>query len=139
MLESLTGFSFPRAPGLCTRYATQITVSRGPQEAVKISIIPRPHADPALKDKLKRFRRRVPAIEGATYAHVFEEVSGNVQPIFDFLTDPDEANAAMGIRKVGETDLDSGLTTFSEDTLKIEITRPSVCYLLCVPHGLLKY
>lgn len=35
----------------------------------------------------------------------------------------------MGIRKIGETDDDSGLTTFSEDTLKIEITRPSVCYL----------
>ncbi|KAI8945910.1 P-loop containing nucleoside triphosphate hydrolase protein [Xylaria longipes] len=25
LLESLTGFAFPRAPGLCTRYATQIT------------------------------------------------------------------------------------------------------------------
>ena len=78
MLESLTGFSFPRAPGLCTRYATQITVRRGDQEGVKISIIPRPHAESALKEKLKKFRRRVPVIEGATFAQVFEEVSRNV-------------------------------------------------------------
>ena len=77
MLESLTGFSFPRAPGLGTRYLTQITGRRGPQESVKISIIPRPHAEPALKEKLKKFRRRVPVIEGANFAQVFEEVRRN--------------------------------------------------------------
>ena len=58
-------------------------------------------------------------------------------PFFYHLTDPDKANITMGIRKIGETDVDSGLTTFSEDTLKIDITRLSVCYLHYVVHNLL--
>lgn len=37
VLESLTGFSFPRAAGLCTRYATQITCCHDPVKGVNIS------------------------------------------------------------------------------------------------------
>lgn len=78
VLESLTGFSFPRAAGLCTRYATQITCRREPQRSVTISIIPRPDADDAAKARLRKFRRSVVAISGAGFVEVFEEVSTSV-------------------------------------------------------------
>ncbi|KAK8038602.1 hypothetical protein PG993_007013 [Apiospora rasikravindrae] len=42
VLESVTGFSFPRAAGLCTRYATQITCRRAAEKRIFISIIPPP-------------------------------------------------------------------------------------------------
>lgn len=74
VLESLTGFSFPRAAGLCTRYATQITYCREPESSIHISIIPRPDAGDALKERLAKFQRRVASLDDATLAGVFEEV-----------------------------------------------------------------
>lgn len=74
VLESLTGFSFPRAAGLCTRYATQITCSRGPSQAVSISIIPRPDADDELKAKLLAFHRSFTTLDDDGLAKIFTEV-----------------------------------------------------------------
>ncbi|KAH0421177.1 interferon-induced GTP-binding protein Mx1 [Colletotrichum camelliae] len=81
VLESLTGFSFPRAAGLCTRYVTQITCRRGPEKGIIVSVIPRPDADETLKFKLLQFKRHLSSIDGSDLASVFEE-----------------ANIAMGIR-----------------------------------------
>lgn len=75
MLESLTGFSFPRASGLCTRYATQITCRREPQEYTDISIIPRPSADPAEQERLKAFSKRVQGNHAGELADYFEQAS----------------------------------------------------------------
>ena len=75
VLESLTGFSFPRATGLCTRYATQITCCRETQKSVIISIIPRPDADEALKVRLLQFQRFITETDNVELASVFEEVS----------------------------------------------------------------
>lgn len=115
VLESLTGFSFPRAAGLCTRYATQITCRREPRRSVSITIMPRPNANDVLKQRLKRFRRYVDvdAIDGQDLASIFEE-----------------ASLAMGIRSGAgvsddeEEDEDYDLITFSEDILKIEVSGP---------------
>lgn len=74
VLESVTGFSFPRAAGLCTRYATQITCRREVQKGVAISIIPRPSATTAEKEDLKQFHRFVTDLSGCDLAEVFEEV-----------------------------------------------------------------
>lgn len=109
VLESLTGFSFPRAAGLCTRYATQITCRREPQRSVSITIIPRPDADDSVKQRLREFHRDLDEMDSQDLAKIFED-----------------ANQAMGIRSgaspVGLTDDDS--ITFSEDILKIEINGP---------------
>ncbi|KAK8172501.1 P-loop containing nucleoside triphosphate hydrolase protein [Phyllosticta citrichinensis] len=75
VLESLTGFSFPRAPGLCTRYATQITCCREAESGVRVTIIPRPDADETLKTKLLQFKRHLSSIDGNNLANVFEEFS----------------------------------------------------------------
>lgn len=75
VLESLTSFSFPRASGLCTRYATQITCRRESQIGVTVSIIPRPGADDALKTRLRAFRRTMDTLDGHELTQIFEEVS----------------------------------------------------------------
>lgn len=74
VLESLTGFSFPRAAGLCTRYATQITCCREPVPSIQVSIIPRPDADDALKERLVKFQRSVESLDNDALAGVFKEV-----------------------------------------------------------------
>ncbi|KAJ4389660.1 hypothetical protein N0V93_007132 [Gnomoniopsis smithogilvyi] len=108
VLESLTGFCFPRASGLCTRYATQITCRREPHSSVTVGIIPRPDADDSLKTKLRAFRRSADMIKGTGLGEIFEE-----------------ANLAMGIRSIDDTsNVENGLLTFSEDILKIEINGP---------------
>ncbi|KUI54190.1 Interferon-induced GTP-binding protein Mx1 [Cytospora mali] len=109
VLESLTGFSFPRAAGLCTRYATQITCRRELQRSVSITIIPRPDANDFVKQRLRKFHRYVDAIDGQDFAEIFGE-----------------ANYAMGIRSGAglDKDEDEDLITFSEDILKIEISGP---------------
>lgn len=109
VLESLTGFSFPRATGLCTRYATQITCRREPKRSVSITIIPRPDANDILKQRLRKFHRCLDEMNAQDLAGIFED-----------------ANHAMGIRSgVEPTDgSDNGLTTFSEDILRIEINGP---------------
>lgn len=109
VLESLTGFSFPRAAGLCTRYATQITCRREPKRSVSITIIPRPDANDIVKQRLRKFHRCLDEMNSQDLADIFED-----------------ANVAMGIRSSAEPndDPDDGSLTFSEDILKIEINGP---------------
>lgn len=111
VLESLTGFAFPRATTLCTRYATQITCRREAQRSVSISIIPRPNADDFVKQRLRKFHRYIERTDEHDFADIFAD-----------------ANTAMGIRSVSvesesEDEYDE-LITFSEDILKIEINGP---------------
>lgn len=109
VLESLTGFSFPRATGLCTRYATQITCRREPKRSISITIIPRPDANDTVKQRLQKFHRCLDEMNAQDLADIFED-----------------ANRAMGIRLGVEPtdDPDDGLITFSEDILRIEINGP---------------
>ena len=74
VLESVTGFSFPRAAGLCTRYVTQITCCRDTTKSINISIIPRPDGDDELKSRLLAFRRRFTTFDNDDLAKVFEDV-----------------------------------------------------------------
>ncbi|OAQ62498.1 interferon-induced GTP-binding protein Mx2 [Purpureocillium lilacinum] len=114
VLESLTGFSFPRGTGLCTRYATQITCCRDALSSVAVSIIPRPDADDELKAKLLAFRRELTEICNDELTKIFQD-----------------ANAAMGIR-MGSEDSTSGAGAFSEDILKIEIYGPDQDHLTVI-------
>ncbi|KAF4506151.1 hypothetical protein G6O67_006265 [Ophiocordyceps sinensis] len=114
VLENLTGFSFPRAAGLCTRYATQITCCRDPLAGVSISIIPRPDASEELKGELLGFQRDLEGLDNDELAGIFEE-----------------ANAAMGIR-MDDDDDEPGCGAFSEDILKIEIYGPDQNHLTVI-------
>ena len=74
-LESLTGFAFPRAATLCTRYATQISCIRAPEKRVVVSIIPRMDASDELKTRLQAFRRQLDTMDDAALAQIFHDVS----------------------------------------------------------------
>ncbi|KAI0011596.1 interferon-induced GTP-binding protein Mx2 [Xylariaceae sp. FL0662B] len=114
VLEGLTGFFFPRAAGLCTRYATQITCCREPQDSVSVSIIPRLDADETLKEQPLKFQRCLPEMNNHDLAKIFEE-----------------ANDAMGIR-MSTADGGSGFGAFSQDILKIEISGPDQTHLTVI-------
>ncbi len=74
LLESLTGFSFPRGQGLCTRYATQITLRRNSVKSIVISIIPWRDSDQDRKDRLREFHYELNDFDGKTLAGVIEKV-----------------------------------------------------------------
>lgn len=129
VLESLTGFSFPRATGLCTRYATQITCRREATSSITIGIIPRPGADDAVKARLRGFHRSSDILKGNDLADMFDESSDQrIKMRKDkgqFTDFPEQANRAMGILSTGDSsNTDDGVLTFSEDILKIDINSP---------------
>ncbi|KAK8133473.1 interferon-induced GTP-binding protein Mx2 [Apiospora sp. TS-2023a] len=73
VLESITGFSFPRAAGLCTRYATQITCRRAAERSIAISIIPRPYADLATTFRLRQFKHELPTVDNEKLIEIFDK------------------------------------------------------------------
>ncbi|KAF1921163.1 interferon-induced GTP-binding protein Mx2 [Ampelomyces quisqualis] len=106
VLESLTGFSFPQAPGLCTRYATQISCRRDSERSVSVSIIPCPGTDAAVADRQRSFTR---TLTDLTNEHLVKIIG--------------DANCAMGI-KMTPDHADPNLTAFSQHILKIEMNGP---------------
>jgi GTPase SAR1 family protein len=106
VLESLTGFAFPQGAGLCTRYATQISCRRTPEQSVTISIIPGSNADATRIGKLRGFHTMCKTLENDALEKAFVE-----------------ANRYMGIR-MSNDDTDPELRAFSEDVLKVEINGP---------------
>lgn len=107
VLEGITGFAFPRAAELCTRYATQITCKREDRESITVSIIPHVDASPQEKERLQKFSATLTDLTEAELERVFRQ-----------------ANKAMDI----EADLTTGKkgSAFSEHVLKIQITGPDV-------------
>jgi hypothetical protein len=75
VLESLTGFAFPRAPGLCTRYVTQITCRRDDFAGTDISIIPGPGSSDERIQELGLFKRSLKP-GGLNLPEVFLDVRG---------------------------------------------------------------
>ncbi|KAJ8119426.1 hypothetical protein ONZ43_g3617 [Nemania bipapillata] len=114
VLESLTGFAFPRGATLCTRYATQITCRRETWEGISVSIIPRPDADDDLKAELLAFRRNLLAFDNDDLALIFAE-----------------ANEVMRIQEDIYDD-NLGLRAFGQDILKIEISGPEQTHLTVI-------
>ncbi|KAK3319348.1 P-loop containing nucleoside triphosphate hydrolase protein [Apodospora peruviana] len=113
-LEGLTGFSFPRGQGLCTRYATQITLRRSDFENNVISITPSSNASPDTKQKLREFHRELKDFEPKSLANVIEE-----------------ANTAMKIRS-GDSKDDMSSPMFSDHILKVEISGPDKPHLTVI-------
>ena len=74
VLESLTGFAFPRAPELCTRFATSIACCREAEKIIVVSIISRDDADEQLRTRLLEFERHLVEIDNDALARVFDEV-----------------------------------------------------------------
>ena len=74
VLTGLTGFAFPRAVSLCTRYATEIICRRDDQSSTSISIRPDDSSSSAHKEEVKSFRRDITDLNGKEFEAIFEEV-----------------------------------------------------------------
>ncbi|KAI9666891.1 MAG: hypothetical protein M1831_001396 [Alyxoria varia] len=63
VLEALTEIPFPHTEGLCTRFATEIQLHRGPHEHATAYIIPDSKCPPARKQALESFKRTMSSSE----------------------------------------------------------------------------
>ncbi|KAL7620652.1 hypothetical protein AAE478_009647 [Parahypoxylon ruwenzoriense] len=115
LLESLTGFPFPRHANLCTRYATEIICRRDAVESIVASIRPAANLSADNISKLEAFNVELP---------VHDRHSDIFQDVFH------QASAAMGLRS-GANPADSN-PAFSENVLRIEITGPNEEHLTII-------
>ena len=111
-LEAICGLRFPTSDGLCTRFATEYILRRGPEQSINISIVPHTNLD-------DDGDRRSDAENAALLA--FKPSQSTLE---DFNSISAEAADAMGIDKGGKT--------FSRDVLRVEISGPKQPHLTLV-------
>jgi GTPase SAR1 family protein len=58
VLEAISGVHFPSNSGQCTRFVTEVSLRRTPNEAASASIIPGPQASQAHKQRLLEYQER---------------------------------------------------------------------------------
>ncbi|KAI5459754.1 P-loop containing nucleoside triphosphate hydrolase protein [Mariannaea sp. PMI_226] len=107
VLESLTGFHFPRSVTLCTRHATEIICRREETKSIHVSIQPADGDD----EKAKKFRRTVTSLDAPEFERIFRE-----------------AAEVMGIK----SDADASGSAFSQDVLRVEISGPEEDHLTII-------
>ncbi|KAI9896088.1 hypothetical protein N3K66_008988 [Trichothecium roseum] len=105
VLESLTGFHFPRAVSLCTRHATEIICRREREENVAVSIVPH-NPTPEKLEAVENFRREIKSLDEDTVKDIFSD-----------------AVNIMGIN--------SG-SAFSRDVLRVELSGPEEDHLTVI-------
>ncbi|EFQ30962.1 dynamin family protein [Colletotrichum graminicola M1.001] len=112
VLESLTGYYFPRSVGLCTRHATEIVCRREATTSIIVTIQPF-EATPERAELAKSFRRELRDLKGQEFADVLKEAAN-----------------VMGLK----TSLDgsSGGAAFSKDVLRVEICGPDEEHLTII-------
>ncbi|RDH26898.1 Dynamin family protein [Aspergillus welwitschiae] len=111
VLEGVTGIPFPRQDGLCTRFATEISLRHesGQQRATAM-IIPHVTRTEEEKARLNAFRHEI---------HDFAELPGIIE----------EASALMGIRGFSA---DLNAPAFSADILRLELVGNTGVHLTIV-------
>ncbi|EPS40510.1 hypothetical protein H072_5636 [Dactylellina haptotyla CBS 200.50] len=115
VLEALTGLPLPRSSGLCTRFATEISLRRSPlHKPVIITMKPSPTRgalDKIQQAKFDGFRKQIP--ENELTADKFLEVLNHASDI-------------MGVPRPGQrSDTPAkGKSGFSDDLLCIELAGP---------------
>ncbi|KPM45987.1 hypothetical protein AK830_g453 [Neonectria ditissima] len=107
VLESLTGFHFPRSVTLCTRHATEIICRREDTKSIVVSI----QAYDADDTKAKGFRRMASNLDAPEFAKIFSD-----------------AAEVMGIK----SDPESSGSAFSRDVLRVEISGPNEDHLTVI-------
>ncbi len=105
VLDAVSGIRFPQKDNLCTRFATEVILRRGPKKSAKVSIVPGADRTEQEKAKLLAFQRL--------------EVD-----LSEFEALVNDARDVMGL------DLDS--RAFSTDILRVELTGPTQPHLTLV-------
>jgi hypothetical protein len=105
VLEAVSGLRFPTKDNLCTRFATELILRRGPQNSAAVTIVPGDQRTESERQKLQSFKSPTTALD-------------------DFATIIGAAEEAMG--------LDKNAKAFSNDILRVEITGPKQPHLTLV-------
>ncbi|KAF9870377.1 dynamin family protein [Colletotrichum karsti] len=112
VLESLTGYYFPRSVGLCTRHATEIICRREPSSSIVVTIHPF-DASTERANLAKDFRHVLQDLKGEEFAEVLRE-----------------ASVVMGLKST--TDGSSEGAAFTKDILRVEICGPEEEHLTII-------
>ena len=105
VLEAVSGVRFPTKDNLCTRFATELILRRGPDINANVSIVPGVDRSGAEKVKLSNFQYQNVKLEQ------FEAIVG-------------DAKETMG--------LNGDSRTFSNDILRVEVSGPKQPHLTLV-------
>jgi GTP-binding protein EngB required for normal cell division len=110
VLEAISGVTFPSKDNLCTRFATELILRRGPPSPIKICIIPGSNEErsPEEKIRLSEFKREI-------------SVSAEDLELNEVI---ESAKVAMGI--------DDSNKVFSSDILRLELSGPEQPHLTLV-------
>ncbi|KAH6613151.1 P-loop containing nucleoside triphosphate hydrolase protein [Boeremia exigua] len=109
VLEAISGIRFPSKDNLCTRFATELILRRGPEAPIKISIVPGSAEEDRSEhdlEALRNFNVSVPA-EDLQLGEIIES-----------------AKTVMGI--------DDSSKVFSSDILRLELSGPDQPHLTLV-------
>ncbi|KAF5020524.1 hypothetical protein F66182_7456 [Fusarium sp. NRRL 66182] len=109
VLESLTGFHFPRDVTLCTRHATEIICRREETSSIAISI----HAVDADEEEARAFHRTVTNLDAKEFGQIFQDAA-QVMGI-----ESDHSGNSVG-------------SAFSRDVLRVEISGPDEDHLTVI-------
>ncbi|KZL86160.1 dynamin family protein [Colletotrichum incanum] len=112
VLESLTGYYFPRSVDLCTRHATEIICRRETTTSIVVTIQPF-EATPERAERAKSFRRELNDLRGREFADVLKEAAD-----------------IMGL-KISLHGSSEGFA-FSKDVLRVEICGPEEEHLTII-------
>ncbi|KAK1465506.1 dynamin family protein [Colletotrichum cuscutae] len=110
VLESLTGYYFPRSVGLCTRHATEIVCRREHTPSIVVTIQP-DDATSERADLARSFRRELKDLKGQAFADVLREAAG-----------------VMGLKSAENSEG----AAFGKDVLRVEICGPDEEHLTII-------
>jgi GTPase SAR1 family protein len=105
VLEAVSGIRFPTKDNLCTRFATELILRRGPDTNASVTIVPSADRTDSEKTKLLKFQHEIVELDQ------FEELVN-------------DAKDAMG--------LDGDAKAFSNDILRVEVSGPCQPHLTLV-------
>lgn len=105
VLEAVSGIRFPTKDNLCTRFATELILRRGPETGASVAIVPSPDRTDSEKAKLLEFQHEIIELDQ-----------------FEALVN--DAKEVMG--------LDGDAKAFSNDILRVEVSGPSQPHLTLV-------
>lgn len=105
VLEAVSGIRFPTKDNLCTRFATELILRRGPDTNASVAIVPSADRTESEKAKLLKFQHDIVELDQ------FEDLVN-------------DAKETMG--------LDGDAKAFSNDILRVEVSGPSQPHLTLV-------
>jgi GTPase SAR1 family protein len=105
VLEAVSGIRFPTKDNLCTRFATELILRRGPATSASVTIVPNADRSASEKAKLLQFQHEIVDLSQ------FEKLV-------------DKAKLVMGI--------EGDAKAFSNDILRVEVTSPNQPHLTLV-------